>query len=151
MFFVFILFGLLTKKDIAIRRCLSVPQRTAYKKKTLPIGDVFLARTSHKKRHCLSAMSFSAPKDCLQKKTLPIGDVISRSDFSQKKDIAFRRCLFSLGLLTKKRHCLSAMSFCAPKDFSQKKTLPIGDVFLLGARWDSNPRHSEPQSDALTN
>ena len=24
--------------------------------------------------------------------------------------------------------------------------------FLLeGARWDSNPRHSEPQSDALTN
>ena len=23
--------------------------------------------------------------------------------------------------------------------------------FSLGARWDSNPRHSEPQSDALTN
>lgn len=23
--------------------------------------------------------------------------------------------------------------------------------FLLGGRWDSNPRHSEPQSDALTN
>ena len=23
--------------------------------------------------------------------------------------------------------------------------------FILGARWDSNPRHSEPQSDALTN
>ena len=23
--------------------------------------------------------------------------------------------------------------------------------FFLGARWDSNPRHSEPQSDALTN
>ena len=22
---------------------------------------------------------------------------------------------------------------------------------LLGGRWDSNPRHSEPQSDALTN
>ena len=24
-------------------------------------------------------------------------------------------------------------------------------VSLLGAQWDSNPRHSEPQSDALTN
>jgi hypothetical protein len=23
--------------------------------------------------------------------------------------------------------------------------------FILGGRWDSNPRHSEPQSDALTN
>ena len=23
--------------------------------------------------------------------------------------------------------------------------------FSWGARWDSNPRHSEPQSDALTN
>ncbi len=23
--------------------------------------------------------------------------------------------------------------------------------FYSGARWDSNPRHSEPQSDALTN
>ena len=33
----------------------------------------------------------------------------------------------------------------------KKKTLPFGDVSLLGARWDSNPRHSEPQSDALTN
>jgi len=22
---------------------------------------------------------------------------------------------------------------------------------LVGGRWDSNPRHSEPQSDALTN
>lgn len=22
---------------------------------------------------------------------------------------------------------------------------------ILGGRWDSNPRHSEPQSDALTN
>ena len=22
---------------------------------------------------------------------------------------------------------------------------------VLGGRWDSNPRHSEPQSDALTN
>ena len=25
------------------------------------------------------------------------------------------------------------------------------EVALLGAQWDSNPRHSEPQSDALTN
>ena len=34
---------------------------------------------------------------------------------------------------------------------SQKKTLPFGDVSFLGARTDSNRRHSEPQSDALTN
>ena len=34
-------------------------------------------------------------------------------------------------------------------DFSQKKTLPFSDV-SLGARWDSNPRHSEPQSYSRT-
>ena len=31
------------------------------------------------------------------------------------------------------------------------KYLTCRDLLLLGARWDSNPRHSEPQSDALTN
>ena len=52
---------------------------------------------------------------------------------AHKKDIAFQRCfLFAVWLLT-------------------KKTLPFSDVFFEGARWDSNPRHSEPQSDALTN
>ena len=25
------------------------------------------------------------------------------------------------------------------------------ELLLMGGRWDSNPRHSEPQSDALTN
>ena len=33
---------------------------------------------------------------------------------SQQRDIAFQRCLFvRLGLLTKKRHCFSAMSLCS--------------------------------------
>ena len=34
------------------------------------------------------------------------------------------------------------------------KSLQVVDLqgfILQGARWDSNPRHSEPQSDALTN
>ncbi len=34
-----------------------------------------------------------------------------------------------------------------------KNELKINSLycFYQGARWDSNPRHSEPQSDALTN
>ena len=32
-----------------------------------------------------------------------------------------------------------------------KKTLQKICKVIQGARWDSNPRHSEPQSDALTN
>ena len=44
-----------------------------------------------------------------------------------KKDIAFRRCLCSV--------------------FSQRKTLPFGDVSFWGARTDSNRRHSEPQAE----
>ena len=56
---------------------------------------------------------------------------------------------------------------CAQWDFSLKLSdfvdyEPVGsdptirkkEVFrlpFLGAQWDSNPRHSEPQSDALTN
>ena len=38
---------------------------------------------------------------------------------------------------------------------AQKKRKPFYlldfRLFLWGGRWDSNPRHSEPQSDALTN
>ena len=35
--------------------------------------------------------------------------------------------------------------------FSQKKDIALRRCLLLGARTDSNRRHSEPQSDALTN
>ena len=48
-------FGLLAKKDIAFRRCLLCSVFS--QKKTLPFGDVSFVRSSHKKRHCLSAMS----------------------------------------------------------------------------------------------
>ena len=91
--------GLLTKKDIAFRRCLF----------WVPGG------TSHKKRHCLSAMSLLGARwDSSQKKTLPIGDVSlgARWDSSQKKTLPFGDVSSGcpVGLLTKKRHCLSAMS-----------------------------------------
>ena len=43
--------------------------------------------------------------------------------------------------------CLSNPIFCP----CHKKEHPNGCSFLWGGRWDSNPRSSEPQSDALAN
>ena len=45
---------------------------------------------------------------------------------------------------------------CSIKFWSARKeeSLQVVDLqgfIMKGARWDSNPRHSEPQSDALTN
>ena len=74
----FELVALLTKKDIAFRRCLLLGARWDYlQKKTLPFGDVFfgVGGITHKKRHCFSAMSSFGWWDFSQKKTLPFGDV----------------------------------------------------------------------------
>ena len=38
---------------------------------------------------------------------------------------------------------------CSHPTVQKKETDEIG--LFEGAQWDSNPRHSEPQSDALTN
>ena len=35
--------------------------------------------------------------------------------------------------------------------YNKKEEILIELPLLSGGRWDSNPRHSEPQSDALTN
>ena len=34
---------------------------------------------------------------------------------------------------------------------SKSSALPLGDTPTWGGRWDSNPRHPDPQSGALTN
>ena len=34
---------------------------------------------------------------------------------------------------------------------SKSGALPLGDTPMWGGRWDSNPRHPDPQSGALTN
>ena len=108
----------------------------------LPIFLMLGARWDcSQKRHCFSAMSLLLVWVC-----------------SQKKDIAFQRCLFvRLGLLTKKRHCFSAMSLLFVWVYSQKKDIAFqrclfvrlglltkkrhcfSAMSLLGARWDSNP------------
>jgi len=61
---------------------------------------------------------------------------------SQKRHCLSAMSSFFCASSHKKRHCLSAMSSFFLRVLSQKKTLPFGDVSLLGARWDSNPRHS---------
>ena len=67
-----------------------------------------------------------------------------------------RHCLSAMSLLGcpgtphKKRHCLSAMSLWVPGGTSHKKRHCLSAMSLLGARWDSNPRHSEPQSYSRT-
>ena len=45
--------------------------------------------------------------------------------------------------------CIDLSNPIAP--CSIKKEHPFGCSFLWGGRWDSNPRSSEPQSDALAN
>ena len=50
---------------------------------------------------------------------------------------------------------LKMFNYVPPEHRTLKKNsqnrLGFRNLQLLGARWDSNPRHSEPQSDALTN
>ena len=65
--------------------------------------------------------------------------------------VAIKSYIIKKEILNKKRDYPRDVSFLCLWHFSQKKTLPFGDVSFEGARWDSNPRHSEPQSDALTN
>ena len=44
------------------------------------------------------------------------------------------------------------LSVCNTLIYNEKEETLYGiSSFLPGGRWDSNPRHSEPQSDALTN
>gem|GEM_PF-3202838 len=65
-----------------------------------------------------------------KKKTLLFNDVsLFAWDYSQKRDIAFQRCLFcSFGITHKKRHCFSAMSLCSLGAAHKKKTLLFSDV-----------------------
>ena len=94
-------FLLLTKKDIAFQRCLFCSLGIAHKKKTLLFSDVSFVRSDllTKKRHCFFSDVSLFAWDC-----------------SQKKDIAFQRCLFcSLGAAHKKETLLfSDVSFGCP-------------------------------------
>ena len=114
------------------------------------IAKVSIFFKIHKKRHCLSAMSLFglltkkdiAFRRCLCSLPLTKKDIAFRRCLCSrpltKKDIAFRRCLCSRPLTKKDiafRRCLCSV-------FSQRKTLPFGDVSFWGARTDSN-RHYE--------
>ncbi len=57
--------------------------------------------------------------------------------------------LFKIGFFTKLGELYEPMQTCNRFEPHEKKT-PLLRVFLWGGQWDSNPRISEPQSEALT-
>ena len=47
--------------------------------------------------------------------------------------------------------CLFFFDACGNKRKKEESNVAFLFLNVQGGRWDSNPRHSEPQSDALTN
>ena len=56
--------------------------------------------------------------------------------------------------MSKKNNKTRTQMKSIPRTIRRKQKIPRNEMLQgisLGDRWDSNPRHSEPQSDALTN
>ena len=110
----------------------------------------------------LSALMTPAPSKAFieNKSRLEHGKRVITS--SPKKDERSLTLQINLTAATKEEFFARYESFCEELNFcydlrnrliynEKEENLLLIFLFLLGGRWDSNPRHSEPQSDALTN